>query len=466
MSKMVTRCPQCQTSFKVTEEHLKIANGAVRCGSCLHVFQARLHWVNPETATTAQTTGSQPVANPQLQAALSPATETPAAPVARPASKFVFDQAAIDNSSAEDILDAPAPRAAQPAPTTAPKAPQKSLDDIGDDDLISDDMLGDDDDDVPAKGSAAHARDFGDPDDDYGSLFDEVNAEEEAHGDDGLEALLSGDFNDLDNLDQYAVPDNSVQDESWAKELLSEAQEEDKPEELDLSQVEDIRDLLVDFTNPADVDAARRDLGLDADPFAVRELTGNKRAPGNKRADMIAHIEPAPVELVAARYESPSLKPLLMQVLIATVLVGVALVQYLFFNFEQLARSDSMRPVMASLCNTLGCQLPDAESWRNVRISNLVVRQHPQVADALSIDAILLNTSSRALAFPSLEMYFNDMRNVPVASRRFSPAEYLAGELAGQTQMPPGAPVHIAFDIVSPDSGNLNWNLQVSKVPN
>lgn len=462
MSKMVTRCPQCQTSFKVTEEHLKIANGAVRCGSCLHVFQARLHWVNPETTTQTSAAGQPQVQVQPLQAALSTAAATPAesTPAAKPVSKFVFDQAAIDNSSAEDLLDAPAAKPPQPAP--APKTPAKKLEEIGDDDLISDDMLGDDDDEAPAKGGMVHAKDFGEPDDDYGALFDEVNAEAE-NGDDGLEALLSGDFNDLDNIVDN-TPDSTVQDESWAKELLSEAQAKDKPEELDLSQIDDIRDILTDFTSPEEVDAARRDLGLDADPFAVRELTGNKVVPANKRADMLAHIEPAPVELVTQQYQAPSLAPLIMQCTVVALLCGLVVTQYLFFNFESLARSDNSRPAMASLCNVLGCKLPPAESWRSIRISNLVVRPHPQVADALSIDAMLMNTASTALAFPSLDMYFNDMSGVPVASRRFAPAEYLAGELAGQTQMPPGTPVHIAFDIVSPDSGALNWNLQVSRI--
>jgi hypothetical protein len=160
------------------------------------------------------------------------------------------------------------------------------------------------------------------------------------------------------------------------------------------------------------------------------------------------------------------LKPLLMQCLVSALLVGIALTQFVFFNFDKLARADGSRPMMVSLCSALRCELPPAESWRNVRISNLVVRPHQQVADALSIDAILMNTSPRPVAFPSLEMYFTDMGGVPVASRRFAPAEFLAGELAGQTQMPPGAPVHIAFEIISPDSGALNWDLQVSKVSN
>ncbi|MBQ75400.1 MAG: hypothetical protein CMQ20_10320 [Gammaproteobacteria bacterium] len=36
----ITCCPACHTSFRVTQELMEIASGAVRCGACLRVFQA------------------------------------------------------------------------------------------------------------------------------------------------------------------------------------------------------------------------------------------------------------------------------------------------------------------------------------------------------------------------------------------------------------------------------------------
>lgn len=41
MSDAITRCPKCTTSFRITEAHLKSAKGAVRCGSCLNIFNAK-----------------------------------------------------------------------------------------------------------------------------------------------------------------------------------------------------------------------------------------------------------------------------------------------------------------------------------------------------------------------------------------------------------------------------------------
>ena len=42
---IITECPECATKFRVTEEQLEIAQGRVRCGACLAVFQARDHLV-------------------------------------------------------------------------------------------------------------------------------------------------------------------------------------------------------------------------------------------------------------------------------------------------------------------------------------------------------------------------------------------------------------------------------------
>jgi len=41
--RQITRCPFCQTSFKVVVDQLRVSDGWVRCGQCKQVFDARLH---------------------------------------------------------------------------------------------------------------------------------------------------------------------------------------------------------------------------------------------------------------------------------------------------------------------------------------------------------------------------------------------------------------------------------------
>lgn len=48
----ITHCPVCQTQFVVTEEQLNQHDGVVRCGLCLHVFNAAEQLVKTEESNT------------------------------------------------------------------------------------------------------------------------------------------------------------------------------------------------------------------------------------------------------------------------------------------------------------------------------------------------------------------------------------------------------------------------------
>ncbi len=63
---MLTRCPKCETIFKVSKKHISAAKGLVRCGSCKDIFNAKDHVIkskknlkSPESKTTTQT--QQPI---------------------------------------------------------------------------------------------------------------------------------------------------------------------------------------------------------------------------------------------------------------------------------------------------------------------------------------------------------------------------------------------------------------------
>ncbi|MEF9963750.1 MAG: zinc-ribbon and DUF3426 domain-containing protein [Comamonas sp.] len=84
----ITRCPQCQTRFKVVDDQLRISDGWVRCGKCKAVFDALAHLV-PGAAVPApdQTQPAPALAPRQAAAALAsafaavPAAKTEAAAV-------------------------------------------------------------------------------------------------------------------------------------------------------------------------------------------------------------------------------------------------------------------------------------------------------------------------------------------------------------------------------------------------
>lgn len=77
---MLTCCPACTTSFRVTPEQLKVRAGKVRCGKCQTVFNALDSLVELPPKTTAAAAATPPVIPEE------PSTPSPAAtePVAQP----------------------------------------------------------------------------------------------------------------------------------------------------------------------------------------------------------------------------------------------------------------------------------------------------------------------------------------------------------------------------------------------
>lgn len=59
----ITNCPACQTQFFVTEEQLKQHDGKVRCGHCLHVFDAKQQLVEQDSQSEIDSTTVNSAAN-------------------------------------------------------------------------------------------------------------------------------------------------------------------------------------------------------------------------------------------------------------------------------------------------------------------------------------------------------------------------------------------------------------------
>jgi predicted Zn finger-like uncharacterized protein len=127
---LFTRCPDCDTTFRVTDDALKRANGQVRCGRCASVFNAYAERRDEPGAPVA-------IAPPQRAAADTPSTgpqaaaDTPSTgPQAEPAAPPISAAAAQLSAAAAAPISAAAAQlspAAAPQPTPAePAAPAES----------------------------------------------------------------------------------------------------------------------------------------------------------------------------------------------------------------------------------------------------------------------------------------------------------------------------------------------------
>lgn len=115
-------------------------------------------------------------------------------------------------------------------------------------------------------------------------------------------------------------------------------------------------------------------------------------------------------------------------------------------------------PAHPLLCET---KAPEARVLGDVVSTHLLIRKHPSVANALIVDAILLNRGASPTSFPALQLHFSDINDQTLANRVFQPSEYLAGELNALSTLPSQQPVHIALEIVDPGSAAINYQLQL-----
>ncbi|GAB1261195.1 hypothetical protein NBRC116495_19020 [Aurantivibrio plasticivorans] len=170
------------------------------------------------------------------------------------------------------------------------------------------------------------------------------------------------------------------------------------------------------------------------------------------RGAMLRGIQPEPVEFEHG-YGHLDWKPKAIWGGLTAALCLALVIQVGWLQYDKLSRVEPYRGLYA----TLGVSVPPLQAPHLIKTTNFFVREHPKAADALMIDTILLNTAPHTQQFPNLVITFTNLHGNVVASRSFSPDEYLSGELAGTTEMPSNQPVHLALEILNPGPEAVNY---------
>ncbi|MGY4530910.1 putative Zn finger-like uncharacterized protein [Pseudomonas sp. TE3786] len=439
----VTQCPHCRTSFRVSSTQLGAAHGAVRCGACLHVFNAAQQILDDHPL--------QPKAPPS--AVSTPAPIKPPAPVPPPV------PAALRST----------PAAAIP---TAGKATSETLwihDDL-DLDSLDEELAKLEQQELQLSQEFLSLAPANKPKDDFLKAPDRIDD----HHDEGwAEALLKKETAAAPSRDGIEPPAPSLappppvfraRPPEPATEVGEPLPVDDEPS-LGNGRIDDEDDLEPAFKLSADRDSERPAVDEEdqdehpRDNFsAVKDLNMPSRSEPALRDDSLFHLSDDPLQLDWQEQRKPWGRWIgwgLLNLIGAAALVT----QYVAYHFDELARQDQYRPWFEELCPSIGCSLPSKVEISLIKSSNLVVRSHPDFNGALVVDAIIYNRATFAQPFPLLEIRFADLNGQLLASRRFKPSEYLAGELAGQAEMPPQTPIHISLDILDPGNKAVNYSL-------
>lgn len=140
--------------------------------------------------------------------------------------------------------------------------------------------------------------------------------------------------------------------------------------------------------------------------------------------------------------------------------------QYIGYEFNSLLqKSPRFRTLVSQSCHWLEswyeCQVNTTQApgslWRS---EELVVRSHPEFADALVATFIFRNTSGRESAFPLVELRFLDRYQQLQASRVFTPEEYLPAELRHFPMLAADTPVQAELVLMDPGPEADNYQLR------
>jgi predicted Zn finger-like uncharacterized protein len=416
---LLTQCPHCSATFRVNDEQLAAAHGKVRCGACMKVFNARDSLLS---VPVGERQDKKPLSMP-----VSASKPTVADQVEQPRKKVEHGNLRQQGSSLEGNNNLFAKAFEKNKPTSNGRDllfqdnPEEDQIESGySGSLVSDSLLTD------------SFRELGGNENER-KLFNHATDESDSLAAD--ESWAESMLNDLDKPNPSPFPPDNHQS------TFTMAGEENPEGSV-------LQNRRQNLSNPL-----QDDFALRADP-----------KPG------FGHYTAAPIRVPSTPIQG-SHRPLASKLLLAfliIVLLVVLIAQLGLYHFDRLAREEWIRPLYTYVCDVLkplGCELPRLTDVNKVRSEDLVVRSHPLVAEALIIDAVLVNDASFEQPFPAISLSFSDINNNVVAQRVFLPAEYLSGETRLNKLMPSKTPVPVSLELKDPGKLAVNYTIRLREAP-
>ena len=453
---LITRCPHCQTTFHIRREQLAKAKGAVRCGSCLQVFKAGDHLVankpSPAKPAIAKAAVQKAAIKPAAVAKVASKPPTATKPTVKQTAKPILKPAstATPKTKSEEISfdDIPDQINDNPLEDFGIRQPDRQSGETFDSNLqLDDSIFSMQESTKPSRYSLLNQ----DNDIDFSSDFENDNFSSSPADESWASSLL-------DDENKSAL--KSADDESWADALLNT--DDDLIEDIDMSFTkENVAKEEDDFVPSLDDEPEIDQFHLGGDNHLEQEAVEVELRVAHSVNDLLDE----PLDLAnkskkkKLKVKSSSYTWLWLSGALLMIVAMIAQVGY--FKFDSWSRHPDYRSSYAIVCELADCQLPAIQDVSQMNTQHFMVRLHPDVKKALYIDTLLINNADYQQPFPDLNLVFTGLENQVIASRSFKPKEYLAGELAGATEMPLNVPIHIAFEIVNPGAEAVSYRIEL-----
>ncbi|WP_428718441.1 DUF3426 domain-containing protein [Undibacterium curvum] len=456
---LATRCPHCQTTFRVANDQLKLHAGLVRCGACHQAFNGVEHLVAPDAvkATSARNSAQATQAD-NKPLAQTPAAETFAVHTAV-ASEVQNDS---DNNAADVELNAMLAATAQDAADShiSATAPASAETQTASPQVWSHASR------VKADVEVEVEADAEEPDEFALALREQQELERlqlqaesaiqsaelpvsqptSANTDAPAVSAAAIDFDLGDGMDSM-LPDSLSSEASIASgiELETRAALASEPEidwsvaengnEADLLSVPAQQDILQ--ADPLLADHPIADFPLsDAEmhALAATDLSVSLAETNELNADSaaVSQAEAATEDkpefvLQAERAQKRKKMLTIVYALLSLILLPALLAQVVYLNRNSIAAMyPDTKPGLQKACALLACQisLPAKIDQITIEANELISQDSEKNIFQLTLQ--LQNHSAMPLAWPHVELILNDAKDKTVIRKSFSPKEYLS----------------------------------------
>lgn len=408
---LATKCPFCQTTFRVAQDQLKLRGGLVRCGNCREVFNGNDYLVAPEVAQQL-VAAPVPQAGSQAPAAVSPATATtvpaiPAAPAWPP----------LPNAASSATTTSTSPTASgAPATTTTPARitpPNLSAAFASIAAETSDAPWGDGAEKradstpavvvkpVPAMPTAAEPGTIK-------TLTQELSMP--------IPRTLSA-----PEQNNNVRPANTIVPEKAAPDLATDTE---APVGL-LKQAARVEN----DQAPVALSDAQGSMDLTAAPVPQEHVEEQEQSLTEALEEPTETSEdedtPGFVQRAERRERLKRIFGIVMTIGVALLSISL-LLQALYLGRNQIAAwLPSTRPLLSAACARLHCTVGLPANIEQLSLESNELQQVPPNQNIYTLTVLLRNRSASTQTWPYLELTLNDTDEKPITRRVFTPREYL-----------------------------------------
>lgn len=145
---------------------------------------------------------------------------------------------------------------------------------------------------------------------------------------------------------------------------------------------------------------------------------------------------------------------------LALVLTLLLIAQYAWFNLATLAQQPQWRPALEAMCSIAKCEVPLMKAPYMITLVERDIRNPIDNPDLLLVTARIINKAPHPQAYPLMELSLHDITGHVIASRRFTPDEYLSKEINQKQGMASQQVVDIRLELADPGKDAVGFEFE------